>query len=257
MDTISLSSCEDFEDYCLRTFEIFLQGDLFPYSLRETYNLAYSSWDEAVNDLVKNGVEGFSYQKSPDDDDYYLCMQGFTQHILTHEKSLKLLACFCTTTYKFLVNTFNIPMRYMTECVKGDDGQVKVVHVPINGHQPKIKNPRYSGIMEANGDLVAKVCFDKFLQKSGCTMTTEAIADAFSVPVEGLLCILKQNGVIDFVDEDNNSWTITEKFKDKEYVHQVLGPDGQQELQWTYKGVFFIWLMLTKDYQVKPCWERN
>ena len=56
MEQINLPSGEDFEDYCLRTFECFLQGDLFPYSLKETYRLAFASWDEAVNELMENGV---------------------------------------------------------------------------------------------------------------------------------------------------------------------------------------------------------
>ena len=68
MEQINLPSGEDFEDYCLRTFECFLQGDLFPYSLKETYRLAFASWDEAVNELMENGVEGFSYQKNPTDE---------------------------------------------------------------------------------------------------------------------------------------------------------------------------------------------
>ena len=37
MDSLSFTTCKDFEDYCLRTFDLFLQGDLFPYSLKETY----------------------------------------------------------------------------------------------------------------------------------------------------------------------------------------------------------------------------
>ena len=52
MEQINLPSGEDFEDFCLRTFECFLQGDLFPYSLKETYRLAFASWDEAVNELM-------------------------------------------------------------------------------------------------------------------------------------------------------------------------------------------------------------
>ena len=53
MEPINLPSGEDFEDYCLRTFECFLQGDLFPYSLKETYRLAFASWDEAVKCVCK------------------------------------------------------------------------------------------------------------------------------------------------------------------------------------------------------------
>ena len=95
-----LSSEEEFEDYCLRTFKCLLHGEVFSYSLRETYTLGFTSWDEAVNELLENGVEGFSYQKSPDGDDYLLSMHGFTQHVVMQDKTLKLLACFCDTTYK-------------------------------------------------------------------------------------------------------------------------------------------------------------
>ena len=113
MEQINLPS-GDFEDFCLRTFECFLQGDLFPYSLKETYRLAFASWDEAVNELMENGVEGFSYQKNPDADDYQMCMQGFTHHVLMRDKSLDLIASFCNNSYKMLVSTFDIPMRYDT-----------------------------------------------------------------------------------------------------------------------------------------------
>ena len=105
MEPIKLSSGEDFEDYCLRTFECFLQGDLFPYSLKETFDLVFASWNEAVNELLEHGVEGFSYQKSLDADDYQLCMQGFTHHVLMRDKSLDLIASFCNNSYKMLVST--------------------------------------------------------------------------------------------------------------------------------------------------------
>ena len=78
MESFIMPSGEGFEDYCLRTFKCFLHGDLFPYSLRETYTLVYSSWDEAVKELLENGVEGFCYQKSPDGDDYLLLFSTLT-----------------------------------------------------------------------------------------------------------------------------------------------------------------------------------
>ena len=183
MEPIKISSCEDFEEFCFRTFECFLQGDLFPYSLRDTYHLAFSSWDEAVKELLEDGVEGFTYQKSQDGDDYQLCMQAFVHHVLLQDKELRYLACFCNNTYKMLVNTFDIPLRYDTQCVKGDDGRMKIIQLPVNGYQPKMQDPRYSGFMEANGDIVAKVCFDKFLQRSGFSESTAAIAEAFGMRV--------------------------------------------------------------------------
>ncbi len=55
-----MSSGEGFEDYCLRIFKTMLQGEMFPYSLRETYHLVFDSWDEAVNEINEYGVEGGS-----------------------------------------------------------------------------------------------------------------------------------------------------------------------------------------------------
>ena len=267
MEQINLPSGEDFEDYCLRTFECFLQGDLFPYSLKETYRLAFASWDEAVNELMENGVEGFSYQKNPDADDYQMCMQGFTHHVLMRDKSLDLIASFCNNSYKMLVSTFDIPMRYDTKSVMGDNGRMKIVHVPINGHQPKVQNPRYSGVMEANGDLVAKACFCRFLRESGFTVSTAEIAQAFGMPEEGLLCILNQNGIIRCKhsevegkteeEEDANSWELADNLSGNGYTLVKTGIDGMPETQWTYKGIFFIWLLLTKDCDVRPCFERK
>ena len=260
MESLSITTCKDFEDYCLRTFDLFLQGDLFPYSLKETYRLAFNSWEEAVNELLDNGVEGFSYQKSLNDDDYQLCMQGFTHHVLMKDKTLKLIACFCNNTYKLLVNTFDIPMRYDTR-VQNDEGRLKIVQVPVNGYQPKVQNPRYSGFMEANGDIVAKICFDRFLQKSGFTWRTADIAEAFGMPEEGLLCILKQNGILTMVgDEDESckgSWELAEGLKGNDFTKVKTDFDGKPENQWTYKGFFFLWLLLTKDCGIMPCCERE
>lgn len=252
----SLSTCKDFEDYCLRTFDLFLQGDLFPYSLRETYKLAFNSWEEAVKELLENGVEGFSYQKSLDGDDYQLCMQGFTHHVLMKDKTLKLITCFCNNTYKLLVNTFDIPMRYDTR-VQEDEGRLKIVQVPVNGYQPKVQDPRYSGFMEANGDIVAKICFDKFLQKAEFTRSTAEIAEAFGMPEEGLLCILEQHGMIEMIEMDDVSWKMADGFADKKFVLEKDGADGKPELQWTFQGFYYIYLLLTKDCKVTPCCERS
>ena len=268
MEPIKISSCEDFEEFCFRTFECFLQGDLFPYSLRDTYHLAFSSWDEAVKELLEDGVEGFTYQKSQDGDDYQLCMQAFVHHVLLQDKELRYLACFCNNTYKMLVNTFDIPLRYDTQCVKGDDGRMILVQNPLDGHQPKIQNPRYYGVMEANGDLVAKVSFDRFLQEAGFTVSTAEIAQAFGMPEEGLLCILNQNGIIrcqhsevrdkiDDEEDDANSWELADNLSGNGYTLVKTGIDGMPETQWTYKGIFFIWLLLTKDCDVRPCYERK
>ena len=255
MESLSITTCKDFEDYCLRTFDLFLQGDLFPYSLKETYRLAFNSWEEAVNELLDNGVEGFSYQKSLNDDDYQLCMQGFTHHVLMKDKSLKLIACFCNNTYKLLVNTFDIPMRYDTR-VQDDGGRLKIVQVPVNGYQPKVQDPRYSGFMEANGDIVAKICFDRFLQKSGFTWRTTDIAEAFGMPEEGLLCTLKQNHII-IENDDDAGWELAEALKNSDLIIEKMDVDGMPEKQWTYKGLYFIWLLLTKNCSVRPCCDRN
>ena len=257
MESFRLPSGEDFEDYCLRTFKCFLHGDLFPYSLRETYTLVYSSWDEAVKELLENGVEGFCYQKSPDGDDYLLCMYGFTQHVVMQDKSLELLACFCDTTYRQQMTIFDIPVHYETRCEKGADGKTRIVQAPINGYQPKAQDPRYSGFMEGCGDLYTRTCFDKFLQKSGFSESTAAIAEAFGMPEEGLLCTMKQNGIIVVNDEDEDVWELAETLMDKDLVLKKTGADGKPEIRWTYKGIYLIWLLLTKDCKVRPCFERT
>ena len=257
MNLVSLPSGEGFEDYCLRTNECFFHGVLFPYSLRETFALVYSSWDEAVNDLLENGAEGFSYQKSPEGDDYLLCMQGFTQHILMHDKSFKLLASFCNSTYKLLMTIFDIPVHYETKSVEGEDGKSRIVQLPINGHHPKKDDPVHCGFMESSGDLVAKASFNRFLQESGFTWSSAEIAEAFGMPEEGLLCTLKQNGVIVKGDEDDEEgWELAEALKNNGCTLVKPGADGEPENQWTYKGFYFIWLLLTKDCEVRPCCER-
>ena len=90
MTMFVMSSGEGFEDYCLRTFKTMLHGEMFPYSLRETYHLVFDSWDEAVNEINEYGVEGYSYMESPDADDYLLSMCGFTRHVVMQDKSLAL-----------------------------------------------------------------------------------------------------------------------------------------------------------------------
>ena len=257
MESFRLPSGEGFEDYCLRTFKCFLHGDLFPYSLRETYTLVYSSWDEAVKELLENGVEGFCYQKSPDGDDYLLCMYGFTQHVVMQDKSLELLACFCDTTYRQQMSIFDIPVHYETRCEKKADGKTIIVQVPINGFQPKKQDPRYSGFMEGCGDLYTRICYDRFIQDSGFTRSSAEIAEAFGMPEEGLLCTLKQNGIIvENGDGEDDGWEIAEALKDGGLTLVKTGPDGKPETQWTYKGGYFVWLLLTKDCQVRPCYER-
>ncbi len=257
MDSFIMPSGEGFEDYSLRTFKCLLHGELFPYSLRETYSLVFTSWDEAVKELLENGVEGFSYRKSADGDDYFLCMHGFAQHVVMQDKTLRLLACFCDTTYKQQMSIFDIPVHFETRCEKGADGKMRIVQVPANGYQPRIQDPRYNGFMEGSGDLYAKTCFDKFLQKSGFSETTADIAETFGMPEEGLLCILKQNDIIESDEEGGEGWKLAEKLMDSDFIIEKIGVEGMPEKQWTYKGLYFIWLLLTKNCSVRPCCERN
>ena len=258
MTSSLLPSGEEFEDYCLRTFKCLLHGEVFPYSLRETYTLGFTSWDEAVKELLENGVEGFCYQNSPDGDDYLLSMQGFAQHVAMQDKSLELLACFCDTTYKQHMTIFDIPVHYETKCERKPDGKMRIVQVPINGYQPKALDPCYGGIMEGCGDLYTRICFDMFLKKTGFSERTADIAEAFGMPEEGLLCTLKQNGVIvENADDGDDGWELAETLKDADLTIKKTGPDGKPEKQWTYKGIYFIWLLLTKDCRVRPCYERK
>ena len=258
MTSSLLPSGEEFEDYCLRTFKCLLHGEVFPYSLRETYTLGFTSWDEAVKELLENGVEGFCYQNSPDGDDYLLSMQGFAQHVVMQDKSLELLACFCDTTYKQHMTIFDIPVHYETKCERKPDGKMRIVQVPINGYQPKVLDPRYGGIMEGCGDLYTRICFDMFLKKTGFSERTADIAEAFGMPEEGLLCTLKQNGVIvENADDGDDGWELAETLKDADLTIKKTGPDGKPEKQRTYKGIYFIWLLLTKDCRVRPCYERK
>ena len=152
---------------------------------------------------------------------------------------------------------YDIPVHYETKSVKDDDGHRRIVQKPINGYQPKVQDSRYSGIMEASGDLYTKTCFDKFLQKSGFSESTADIAEAFGMPEEGLLCTLKQNGVILENGKDEDGWELAEALQANELTRKKIGADGKPEIQWTYKGIYFIWLLLTKDCKVRPCFERE
>ena len=130
--------------------------------------------------------------------------------------------------------------------------------MPINGYQPKVQDPRYGGVMEGCGDLYTRICFDMFLKKTGFSERTAAIAEAFGMPEEGLLCTLKQNGIIvRNDDEDEDGWELAETHKGAGLTIKKTGPDGKPENQWTYKGIYFVWLLLTKDCKVRPCFERQ
>lgn len=261
------TSGEDFEDYCLRTFKCMLHGDRFPYSLRETYHLVFASWNEAVKELIAHGVEGFSYQESPEGDDYLLSMHGFAQLVVMQDETLELLACFCDTTYRQQMAIFDIPVRFETRCEKKDDGQMRIVQVPVNGYQSNSQKHSHNGFMTTCGDLYAKVCFDTFLQKSGLSVRTAEIAEVFGMPEEALLCTLKQDGIIrtknlevrgkTVDDESDSSWELEDNFKDKGFTQVKTGPDGKPEMQWTYKGAYHIWAFLTQDCGLPPCYERG
>lgn len=260
MESISLPSGEGFAEYYTRIFERFLNGDLFPFSLKETFSLVYSSLDEAEEELLANGVEGFSYVKSPAGDDYLMCPEGFTLHIVMKDKSLELLPLYCNTMYKRLMTIFDIPVHYESRCVKGDDGRMKIVQEPINGYQPKKNDPLHCGLMEATGDLFAKMSFEQFQQDAGFTNSTAEIAEKFGMPEEGLLCILKQNGIIVDGDEDEDegfSWKLSENYRHRGFTLVKTVLDGKPEIQWTHAGVYYIWLHLTKDCGIRPCCERS
>lgn len=252
MNTINLSSCEDFEDYCLRTFKNMLHGEMFPYSLRATYHLVFNSWEDAVREIDENGVEGYSYQKSQDNDDYLLSMCGFTIHVVLQDKNLQLLALFCDNTYKQQMTIFDIPVRFTTRCEKKANGKMGITQIPINDHLPKSPDAHNDGFMCCCGDLYAKTCFDKFLQESGFTQSTAAVAASYGMPEEGLLCILNQNGIIKENDDDEG-WELAEVLRDSKLVLEKTGMDGMSEKQWTYKGQYYIWTLLTQ----KNAWRRQ
>ena len=111
-----------------------------------------------------------------------------------------------------------------------------------------------------------------FLKKTGFSERTADIAEAFGMPEEGLLCTLKQNGIIEEGllctlkqngiiaendDEGEDGWELAETLKDADLTIIKTGLDGKPEIQWTYKGIYFIWLLLTKDCGLTPCYERN
>ena len=137
------------------------------------------------------------------------------------------------------------------------DGKIRIVQMPVNGFQPKKQDPRYSGFMEGCGDLYTRICYDRFIQDSGFARSSAEIAEAFGMPEEGLLCTLKQNGIIvENGDEEDDGWEIAEALKSRGLTLVKTGVDGKPETQWTYKGGYFVWLLLTKDCQVRPCYER-
>jgi len=222
-----MSSGEGFEDYCLRTFKTMLHGEMFPYSLRETYHLVFDSWDEAVNEINEYGVEGY----------------------------LQLLALFCDTTYRQQMTIFDIPVRFTTKCEKMANGKMGIIQIPIKDHLPKSPDARNDGFMSCCGDLYAKTCFDKFLQESGFTQSTAAVAASYGIPEEGLLCILNQNGIIK-ENEDDAGWELAEALKDSELIREKTGTDGMPEKQWTYKGQYYIWTLLTQNCSVRPCCDK-
>ena len=133
-----------------------LHGDRFPYSLRETYHLVFASWNEAVKELIAHGVEGFSYQESPEGDDYLLSMHGFAQLVVIKDETLELLACFCDTTYRQQMAIFDIPVRFETRCEKKDDGQMRIVQVPVNGYQSNSQKHSYNGFMTTCDGIIVE-----------------------------------------------------------------------------------------------------
>ena len=251
-----LSSEKEFEDYCLGAFKSMLHGEMFPYSLRGTYYLVFNSWDDAVNELQENGAEGYSYLENPEDDDYLLSLHGFTQHIVMQDKTLELLARFCDTTYRQQMAIFDIPVRFETRCEKKADGKSRIVQIPIKDIMPKGFDKHHEGFASCCGDLYAKTCFDKFLQESGFSVNTATVAAAYGMPEEGLLCTLKQNDVI--IDNDDDAgWELAEALKNSNLIIEKMDVDGMPEKQWTYKGLYFIWLLLTTNCSVRPCCDRN
>ena len=78
------------------------------------------------------------------------------------------------------------------------------------------------------------------------------------MPEEGLLCTLKQNDIIVESDEEGEeNWELADKLKDADFIVEKIGSAGMSEKQWTYKGLYFIWLLLTKNCSVRPCCERD
>ena len=87
-------------------------------------------------------------------------------------------------------------------------------------------------------------------------MNTATVAASFGMPEEGLLCTLNQNGII-IENDDDAGWELSETLKDSDLIIEKRGVDGVPEKQWTYKGLYFIWLLLTKNCLVRPCCDRS
>ena len=136
------------------------------------------------------------------------------------------------------------------------NGKMGIVQIPIKDHLPKSPDARNDGFMSCCGDLYAKTCFDKFLQESGFTQSTAAVAASYGIPEEGLLCILNQNGIIK-ENEDDAGWELAEALKDSELIREKIGTDGMPEKQWTYKGQYYIWTLLTQNCSVRPRCDKN
>ena len=150
---------------------------------------------------------------------------------------------------------FDIPVRFTTRCEKMANGKMGIVQIPIKDYLPKSPDARNDGFMSCCGDLYAKTCFDKFLQESGFTQSTAAVAASYGIPEEGLLCILNQNGIIK-ENEDDAGWELAEALKDSELIREKTGTDGMPEKQWTYKGQYYIWTLLTQNCSVRPCCDK-
>ena len=123
--------------------------------------------------------------------------------------------------------------------------------------------PHYFAITDKMGDLenlsheLKDLGQARFIQDSGFTRSTAEIAEAFGMPEEGLLCTLKQNGIIvEIGDDEEDGWEMAEALKDRGLTMVKTGADGKPENQWTYKGGYFVWLLLTKDCKIRPCYER-
>ena len=76
------------------------------------------------------------------------------------------------------------------------------------------------------------------------------------MPEEGLLCILNQNGII-IENDDDAGWELAEVLMDSGLVLEKTGMDGMPEKQWTYKGQYYIWTLLTKNCSVRPRCDRS
>ena len=57
-------------------------------------------------------------------------------------------------------------------------------------------------------------------------------------------------------NEDDVGWELAEALKDSELIREKSGTDGMPEKQWTYKGQYYIWTLLTKNCSVRPCCDK-